>query len=137
MGAFEVIRYLLDTNTVIHWFNRSDAHVIARAAAERGVSALPSIVWHELCYGAVNGRRPEETIAAYESASLPVLPFDAEDARVAGEIRASLRRAGTPIGPYDVLIAGQALARDLILATNNTREFARVEGLKLEDWTAA
>ena len=137
MGSSEVIRYLLDTNTVIHWFNRSNPQAILRAATHRRTSALPSIVWHELCFGALNGRRPEETIAAYASANLPVLSFDTDDARVAGEIRASLRRAGTPIGPCDLLIAGQALARDLVLVTNNTREFARVEGLKVEDWTAA
>ena len=63
-----------------------------------------------------------------------ILPFDAEDARHAGEVRAALERAGTPIGGYDVLIAGQALARDLILVTHNMREFERVAGLRIEDW---
>ena len=63
-----------------------------------------------------------------------MLEFDEDDARCAGEIRDLLRRAGTPIGPYDTLIAGQALARDLTLVTHNTREFSRVSGLRLEDW---
>jgi tRNA(fMet)-specific endonuclease VapC len=65
-----------------------------------------------------------------------VLDFDREDARKAGEIRASLANAGTPVGPYDVLIAGQAVARGLTLVTNNTREFQRVASLRIEDWQA-
>lgn len=63
-----------------------------------------------------------------------VLDFDREDARRAGEIRAHLAAAGAPIGPYDALIAAQALARGLVLVTHNTREFARVPGLGVEDW---
>lgn len=64
-----------------------------------------------------------------------VLNFDQDDAREAGEIRATLRAAGTPIGPYDVLIAAQARRRDAVLITTNTREFVRVPGLRIEDWT--
>jgi tRNA(fMet)-specific endonuclease VapC len=63
-----------------------------------------------------------------------IVEFDQEDARRAGEIRAALAKAGAPIGPYDVLIAGQALARSLTLVTHNVREFGRVEGLVVEDW---
>lgn len=66
---------------------------------------------------------------------LEILDLEREDARAAGEIRAELARRGTPIGPYDVLIAGQAMARGLPLVTNNTAEFERVAGLRLEDWT--
>ena len=64
-----------------------------------------------------------------------VLEFDADDARAAGLIRAELAGSGTPIGPYDILIAGQALAQKLKLITNNTREFSRIDGLQVEDWT--
>ena len=67
--------------------------------------------------------------------SVTILTFDHEDALVAGTIRASLERIGTPIGPYDILIAAQALRRDLLLVTGNVREFSRVEGLRWEDWT--
>jgi tRNA(fMet)-specific endonuclease VapC len=67
----------------------------------------------------------------------PVLEFDQDDARHAGEIRAQLASKGTAIGPNDVLIAGQARARRLTLVTHNTTEFARVHGLKLEDWKGA
>ena len=63
-----------------------------------------------------------------------VLPFEKEDARSAGEVRAHLRSKSTPIGPYDVLIAGQAVARKLVLITHNRREFTRVPGLMTEDW---
>jgi tRNA(fMet)-specific endonuclease VapC len=66
-----------------------------------------------------------------------VLEFDKEDARKAGEIRALLISRGTPIGPYDVLIAGQALARHMTLITHNTDEFGRVPGLQIEDWEAS
>ena len=66
--------------------------------------------------------------------SFQLVNFDNEDARCAGEIRATLAARGTPIGPYDTLIAGQAQARGLILVIHNTREFNRVEGLRIEDW---
>lgn len=65
-----------------------------------------------------------------------VLEFDKEDARQAGEIRALLASRATPIGPYDVLIAGQAKARNLTLITHNTDEFGRVPGLRFDDWQA-
>jgi tRNA(fMet)-specific endonuclease VapC len=65
---------------------------------------------------------------------IEVLPFEPADAEEAGDIRAALERAGTPIGPYDVLVAAQARRRDALLVTANEREFARVPGLKLEDW---
>jgi tRNA(fMet)-specific endonuclease VapC len=64
------------------------------------------------------------------------LPFEAEDAARAGEVRALLERQDTPIGPYDTLIAGQALARGLVLVTHNVAEFARVPGLRVDDWQA-
>lgn len=68
---------------------------------------------------------------------LPILDFDREDARVAGDIRAELAQQGTRIGPYDILIAGQAKARGLTLVTTNTGELDRVPDLRLEDWMAA
>ena len=67
--------------------------------------------------------------------AITVLDFDGEAAEVYGQIRAELERKGTPIGPMDLLIAGHARSQGLILVTNNTREFARVTGLRIEDWT--
>jgi tRNA(fMet)-specific endonuclease VapC len=76
-------------------------------------------------------------VARVNALQFPVLEFDREDARQASEIRAHLASKGTPIGPYDVLIAGQAKARKLTLVTHNTTEFTRVPGLKVEDWKGA
>ena len=73
-------------------------------------------------------------MARVDALQFSVLEFDEEDARQAGQIRAQLASKGTPIGPYDVLIAGQAKARELTLVTHNTSEFQRVPGLKVEDW---
>ena len=66
-----------------------------------------------------------------------MLPFDADDALAAGEVRTALELRGTPIGPYDVLIAGHALRHGATLVTANTREFSRVPGLMVEDWAGA
>ena len=128
------MRFLLDTNAVIALL-KGHAGVIGRlrrhALADFGVSA---VVIHELRYGASKSRRQTENHARIDALRFSILPLDAEDARQAGEVRAVLDRAGTPIGGYDVLIAGQALARNLVLVTHNTREFARVDGLRIEDW---
>ena len=79
--------------------------------------------------------RPESNLAFVEEMGLTMVELTREDAREAGRLRATLATAGLPIGPFDVLIAGQALARGLTLVTHNTREFARVDGLTVEDWT--
>jgi tRNA(fMet)-specific endonuclease VapC len=89
----------------------------------------------ELYYGAFRSARPTENLANLERLGSEILAFDRNDARQAGEIRAILERHGTPIGGYDVLIAGQARARGLILVTSNSREFRRVPSLHLEDWS--
>jgi len=65
---------------------------------------------------------------------LQILPFDAEDGRIAGDIRARLEQSGTPIGPYDYLIAAQAVRHKLTLVTANEKEFSRVDGLRWENW---
>jgi len=128
------VKFLLDSNAVIALL-RGDGGFLAALRAHRpedfGISA---IVAHELFYGAYKGRRRAENLARVEALQFEVVEFDREDARQAGEIRAALAAAGTPIGPYDVLIAGQAMARTLTLITHNTREFERVPGLHVEDW---
>jgi tRNA(fMet)-specific endonuclease VapC len=96
--------------------------------------AIPATVAHELFYGAYKGQRAVDNLARVEALQFETLNFDREDARMAGEIRAELASLGTPIGVYDVLIAGQAVARDLILITHNVREFQRVQKLRFEDW---
>lgn len=133
-----MILRLLDTNVLIALLTRrSDALLRRVESAEPGSLAVSSIVVHELYYGAYRSQKVAfnlETLRLLFT-DLAILDLDCEDARVAGEIRADLARLGTPIGPYDVLIAGQARARNLILITNNTDEFTRVSGLKVEDWT--
>lgn len=128
------MRYLPDTNVMIAlMFGRDPVYTRFRhtPVAEFGLSA---IVQFELFFGAVNGERRETSLAALEKLRFPPVQFEEQDAFRAAEIRAALRAQGTPIGPYDVLIAGQALARDLTLITRNTREFSRVDGLRVEDW---
>ena len=129
------MRYLLDANAVIALLNDTTSPIARRirrfTPGDFGVSA---VVIHELYYGAFMSQRVEMNVARVDALQFPVLELDQEDARQAGEIRAHLASKGTPIGPYDVLIAGQAKARDLTLVTHNTTEFRRVPGLKVEDW---
>ena len=102
--------------------------------------AVSSIVAFELWYGVARSARQAENakrLAAFFAGPFELLAFDSEDARSAGEIRAELQAAGTPIGAYDLLIAGQALCRRLTLVTANAAEFARIRGLKWKDWAAA
>jgi tRNA(fMet)-specific endonuclease VapC len=130
-------RYLLDTNAVIALLNDAGSPVARRAKQHHPSEvAVSSIVAHELFYGAFKSRRTAHNVALVDALPLEILPFDREDARQAGEIRAQLAAAGQPVGPYDVLIAGQALARQLVLVTHNTGEFSRIAGLVVEDWQA-
>jgi tRNA(fMet)-specific endonuclease VapC len=128
------VRYLLDTNSVIAIL-KGQAGFVARMRQHRPQDfAIPSIVAHELFYGAYKGRRIVDNLARIEALRFEVLDFDREDSRRSGESRAELAAAGTPIGPYDVLIAGQAIARGLTLITHKLREFQRVPALQIEDW---
>ena len=129
------MRYLLDANAVIGLLNDTASKTAKRVRRERpGDVALSAIVAHELFYGAFRSRRTAQNLALIDALQFIVLEFDKEDARQAGEVRALLASKGMPIGPYDVLIAGQAVARDMILVTHNTQEFGRVPRLRLEDW---
>jgi len=130
-----VIEFVLDTNVVIALVNNSASPLGERIRSHPpDTVALSAIVAHELYYDAFISGRQQANTAEIESLRFQVLPFDAQDARRSGEVRAALRTAGTPVGPYDILIAGQALARNLTLVTNNVREFRRVPGLAVEDW---
>ena len=128
------MRFLLDTNALIELL-RVNQKVIDRLSAHQtsdfGVSAISH---HELCFGAYKSKQVEANLRMVHVLEFEVLPLSQTDAERAGEIRAALEAKRTPIGPYDVLIAGQALARSLTLITRNTREFERVEGLKFENW---
>ena len=126
--------YMLDTNVVIA-IMKGDADLQARLKLHRPQDfALSAIVVHELYYGAQKSQRKADNLARIEALQFPVLEFDREDARHAGEIRATLATSGTPIGPYDALIGGQARARNLTLITRNVREFERIKNLTIETW---
>lgn len=131
------MRYLLDTNACIYIIKRSPPKVLARLSqlhvGDVGVSAITCC---ELQFGVANSSDPERNQSALNEflAPLDVLDFPGAAALVYGEVRARLRRAGTPIGNYDLLIAAHALHLGLVLVTNNTREFRRVPHLKIENW---
>src|SRR6516165_752930 len=108
------MRYLLDANVVIALLKDTTSATARRVRRERiGDIAISAVVSHELFYGAFKSRRRIQNVAVIDALQFVVLEFDKEDARQAGEIRALLAK-GTPIGPNDVLIAGQAVARDMI-----------------------
>jgi tRNA(fMet)-specific endonuclease VapC len=133
----------LDTNAVIAALNDQSSAVrrrIAAAISEGSTFALSVIVLFELRYGAAKSARPERNarrIQDFLGGPIDILPFGPEDADEAGDIRAVLERAGTPIGPYDVLIAAQARLRNALLITANAREVVRVPRLRCEDWAAS
>jgi tRNA(fMet)-specific endonuclease VapC len=135
------VNYLLDTNAVIALLRNRPAGVRdrLRQVVSPGASiAVSSVVLYELWYGvAASERRREnaERLRVFLSGNVAVVPFEEEDAVAAGELRAALEKAGTPIGPYDLLIAAQALRSGTTLVTANVSEFARVRGLLWEDWT--
>ena len=131
------MRYLLDANVVIGLLNDTTSTLAQRARREKPADVtISAIVAHELFYGAFKSRRAAQNVAVIDALQFAVIEFDKEDARQAGEVRAFLASRGSPIGPYDVLIAGQAKARKLILVTHNRDEFARVPGLRCDDWQA-
>lgn len=133
-----MISHLLDTNAVIALVGRRSDMLVNRVfQSAEGTIGLPSIVAHELYFGAQKSAKVQHNLETLRLlfADFPILDFDQRDAFVAGEIRAALAAKGTPIGPYDVLIAGQAKARGLMLVTNNLGEFNRVDGLSVEDWS--
>lgn len=130
-----MIRYLLDTNAIIALLNPKSLSVREHAKQHSPSEiCISSIVTHELFYGAFKSQRKKENLNLVDSLPFTVLEFDKEDSRQAGEIRALLPSRGLPMGSLDTLIAGQAQARNLILVTHNTKEFARIPGLQMEDW---
>jgi tRNA(fMet)-specific endonuclease VapC len=132
----------LDTTIAIYVINRRVPTVRHRLAEQLRLGreiAFSAIALFELRYGyARSGRRAEaeHLLAEFLAPGIAILPFDAEDAAHAGDIRAYLEKWGTPIGPHDCLIAAQARRRSAPLVTANIREFERVPGLIVVDWSA-
>jgi tRNA(fMet)-specific endonuclease VapC len=131
------MNYLLDTNICIALIREKPAALIGRLTAlEPGEVGLSSITLAELIDGADKSVRPEQNLAALEQFLLPLelVDFDGAAAMAYGQIRTGLERIGKTIGSMDMLIAAHALSLNTVLVTNNTKEFARVPGLLLEDW---
>jgi tRNA(fMet)-specific endonuclease VapC len=129
--------YLLDTNICIRYLNgRSESirqHLESKQPEE---IVLCAVVKAELFYGAMKSAKPTDNLAKQQRfvSRFISFPFDDRAAEVYSRIRTQLERAGTPIGPNDLLIAAIAVANNITLVTHNTSEFSRIEGLEIEDW---
>jgi len=128
--------YVLDTNTVIYFFKGIGGvaeHLLWVPPREVGV---PSVVVYELAFGVQRSSASSKRVRQLGDflREVRILPFGADEAWHASALRFELERKGSPIGPYDVLIAATALAHNHILVTHNLKEFSRVPGLRVEDW---
>ena len=128
--------YLLDTNTLIYYFKgmgNVSQNILSKSPQNISV---PAIVLYELEVGIAKSDSPKKRIKQlHEIMSLiNIIPFGEKEAKVAANIRATLEKRGTPIGPYDILIAGTALTHQAILVSCNTTEFERVNKLQIENW---
>ena len=129
--------YLLDTNVCITYLRGKDALLMQRVNAQPPADVgLCSIVLAELYYGAALSNQPAANKAKVQSfiQQFQSLPFDDSASDVFGGLRAHLVKLGTPIGPYDLMLAAIALSNRLTLVTHNTKEFSRVPRLPLADW---
>ena len=132
---------MLDTNVLVTVFNERNPLLAARVDHEIAAGTrilISTVVLFELRFGIAKSNRRDRSsaiLARFLEAPVEIAPFEPNDAAHAAEIRAHLERAGTPIGPYDVLIAGQARSRGAMLVTGNRREFGRVPGLPVVDWS--
>ena len=128
--------YLLDTNTLIFFFKGKGnvaKHLFSISPRDIGI---PSIVLYELEVGIAKSPSPKKRKKQLLdlTSAVTILPFGEKEAESAAAIRAGLEKQGTPIGPYDILIAGTALANRAVLVTNNRKEFSRIKKLSIEDW---
>lgn len=133
-----MLRFLLDTNLCIRVIRDRPPGLRPRFNAEASSLCISDVVLYELLYGAEKSAKPAEHRQAVErfAARLSVLPYDSSAAAHTADIRANLERRGEPIGAYNLMIAGHARSRGLVVVTGNLREFGRVEGLRSEDWLA-
>jgi tRNA(fMet)-specific endonuclease VapC len=134
-----MLRYLLDTSLCIRVLRDRPASARSRFNREADGLCTSTIVMAELLHGAAKSAHPDRNRREVEAfaARMEVLSFDLDAAGHAADIWATLEKRGEVIGGYDLLIAGHARSRGLIVVTGNLREFQRVEGLRAEDWLAA
>lgn len=131
------MRYLLDTNVWVDYLNQRYPNVTARIrSADPEELGLSTVVLAELRYGAEKSQRPARNHERIDILvqEVPCVDFDQPAAAAFGRLRTTLEAAGNPIGPYDTMIAAQALSRGLVLVTDNFAEFGRVGGLPIENW---
>ncbi len=133
-----MLKYLLDTNIVIYTIKNRPLSVRTEFKKHEQQMCISTVTLMELIYGAEKSAKPEQNLLDIEGfiARLDVCEYTPEAAIHTGQIRAELAKLGTPIGPYDQMIAGHARSLGLIVVTNNTKEFERVKGLRVENWTA-
>ena len=133
-----MLRHLLDTNLCIRVICDRPPGLRPRFNAEAASLCMSDVVLYELLYGAERTAKPAETRREVErfAARLAVLPYDSAAAAHTADIRVGLERRGQPLGAYDLMIAGHARSRGLIVVTGDLREFSRVDGLRAEDWLA-
>ena len=133
------MKYLLDTNICIYLIKNHPPQVL-ESFQRHSLSdvAISSITVYELEYGVAKSQQQRKSAQALTKFlnTITIIDVDKNSAEQAAKIRAVLERKGTPIGPYDLLIAGQALAQNLILITNNVREFDRIQELTVENWVS-
>ncbi len=127
---------MLDTNIVIYTMKNRPEKVKQAFKNHYAMVCISSVTLMELVYGVEKSASPEKNMSVLEgfAARLEVLSFDNKAAHHSGQLRAELAKIGKPIGPYDQMIAGHARSQGLILVTNNTKEFNRVSGLRIENW---
>ena len=131
-----MLKYMLDTNICIFTIKNKPEIVRQKFNLHQHQLCISSVTLMELIYGAEKSGAPEKNMSVIESfiARLDVLNYDIQSAVHTGQIGAEQAKIGQPIGPYDQMIAGHARSKGLIVVTNNTREFERVSGLRIEDW---
>ena len=134
-----MLKFMLDTNICIFTIKNRPQQVREVFKRHHGQLCISTVTLMELIYGAEKSANPERNLADAEgfAARLEVLKYDQDAAAHTGQLRAELAKAGTPIGPYDQMIAGHARSQGLIVVTNNLREFERVPGLRTEDWVSS
>ena len=132
-----MLKYMLDTNIIIYTMINRPKQVKKQFKLHKEQLSISSVTLGELVFGAEHSQQLKHNLTDIEAmiARLEVLPFDNKAAYHFGQIRAALYSIGKPIGPYDMMIAGHARASGLILVTNNIKEFERVPGLQLENWS--
>jgi len=131
-----VLKYLLDTDIAIYVIKNRPASARAKFQQHQGQLAISSVTLMELIYGAEKSAQRERNSRDIEGfvQRLTVLSYDEKAAFHSGQIRAELEKIGTPIGAYDLMIGGHARSCGLIVVSNNSREFARIPGIRVENW---